>query len=381
MTPLPEKLSALWSGDLPEAEARELRHRIATEPETALHWKRLCAAMDALDELPVVRTPPPLRSPRSTPARSGAWIAAPLLAAAAAAWWFLPGAGPEMVLVEGSQWVDGEVHLLAGDAVVDVDGKVWVSVEPANGVPRVGVPNVEDPMNKSTLIAGLAGAIVTVVVYEGTAVVRAESSTAPVTVHAGETHHTQLRPPPSDAASTPESRAENIARLQAQLADAEKALAEAQFEGALTRGQLAAVQGTPTPWPSDIPPEIGPERFRAELEAKLADLPDVSVAEVDCTEYPCVAALQYTGALTNDDWSHPIGETVRTWLTGVIGEDMSLSVNTSRFRNGDQEGRYVIFGAHQDGQDSDVGTRVDFRIDGMVDELGERLHDAAPPGE
>ena len=93
---------------------------------------------------------------------------------------------------------------------------------------------------------------------------------------------------------------------------------------------------------------------------------------MDCSEYPCVGAIRYTGP-SSEDWGQPIGEAVRGWLGEVGGEDMSISVNTSRFRNDDREERYVIFGAHSGDRDTDVGTRTEYRIDAMVDELGAKL--------
>jgi anti-sigma factor RsiW len=373
---LGEDLSRLWSGELPADEAAALEHRIATEPAVAEQWARLGRAMAALEALPDAMTPPPLRTTHRPAARVRTRTIAPLLlaAAAAAALWFVPRADPVLVLVDGAQWVDGDVRLAAGDAEIDVDGKVWISVEPAAPLARVGVPNVEDPMNKSTIVAGLAGALVTIVVYEGTAVVRAESGPAPVVVGAGETHHTRLPGTPAPAvAATPEARAENIARLQAELAEVQNALAEARFQGALTRGQLAAMQGTPSPWPDGVPAELTPGQFREKLEATLADVEDVEIAEVDCDEYPCVAAIRYTGASAEGGWNQPIADATRAWLGGVIGEHMSISTNVSEFRNDDSVERYVLVGAHEADGDSDVRERTEFRIDGMVDELGSRL--------
>jgi hypothetical protein len=285
--------------------------------------------------------------------------------------------------------VDGELELAAGDVLVDVDGSAWISVEPAGGAARVGGPNPEEPMDRTNIAALAAGAVVTVAVYEGTAVVRAASGDAgePVVIEAGQTR--RIAPPTAGhdaragASGAPQSaaRQQQIQELERQLEEVQHALDEARFEGALTRGQLAALQGTPSEWPADVPEALTPARFRAELEAHLAGLPDVAVAEVDCAEYPCIAALHYTGPAAGDDWNQPLGSAARAWISEALGtENVSMSVNTSRFRDGEHEERYLLFGAHADGRDSDVGVRTEYRMDAMVDALGDQVRERAAGG-
>jgi ferric-dicitrate binding protein FerR (iron transport regulator) len=383
---LGDELSALWSGDLPEREAEALRRRIATEPEVGVRWDRLCRALEALEALPDELTPPPLRTraepqppvERQWPARAVPWA----LLAASAGLWLWPAPAQDLVLAAGTQWVEGEVRLAAGDVLVDVDGEAWISVEPAAPVPRVG--SAEGEMNRAAVVAGLAGAVVTVAVYEGTAVVRAASDGGePVVVEAGETHRRAppgaTKPRPVAPAATAAERLAEVTRLEQELTEAKQALAESEFAGALTRGQLQALQGTPSPWPDDVAPALAPEAFRAGLEARLAELgDDVEIASVDCDEYPCVAAIQKVGDADDSDWNDRLRDSVSGWLQTEIPEDLSVSVNTSRFTDGDRVEQYVIFGAHQGERDSDVGRRTEFRIDAVVDELGERMREPAP---
>jgi hypothetical protein len=374
-----EQLSRLWSEELPPDEAQRLRRRIETEPELGKRWARLCAAMEALQELPAELPPPPLREREVPSRRSWGWVAVGVLAAAVTLALLLPGPRPELILVEGAQWVEGEVMLRAGAVDVEVDGRAWISVEPPEGQERVGVPDPEDEMDKSTVIAALTGAVVTVVVYQGTAVIRegGTSEAEPTVIEAGGLHRTGPAPRAASPTPTPLQRQQHIEELQRELDQAKQELAEAQFEGALTRGQLQALQGTPSPWPGELPEAFQPEHFRENLQARLQDIPDVEIAEVDCSEYPCVAAVHYTGD-ASQEWEKPIGEAVRGWMDEVGGDEMSISVNTSRFRSDDKEERYVIFGAHAGDRETDVGTRTEFRIDAMVDELGSRLKEEEP---
>ncbi len=377
MTPLDEQLSRLWDGDLPEAEARALRDRIGREPEVARRWERLRAALAALAALPAERTPPPLRAARPAK-RSWAGLVPWALAAAAVVLWLRSWPEPDRVLVAGTEWIDGEAQVLAGDVIVEVDGRVQLLVEPAGGVPRGGGADEEDPMwSRSTVVAAVAGAVVTVVVYEGTAVVRAESG-APVVVEAGDRYRTGGSPAAAPApAAAPggadEDRQERLARLQAELAAAQEALAAAEFEGALTRGQLEAMQGVVSEWPADAPEPLTPDAFRAGLEATLASLPDAKIAEIDCSEYPCLAAIAYTGEGPAADWFTGAEGGIKGWIDTMNLPSVSMSVNTSRFR--DDEGHdesYLIFGAHSS-SDEGVGTRTKYRLDGLVEEIGSRL--------
>ena len=371
MNPLDLQLSQLWDGELAADEAAALRARIASEPEVARRWERLCAAMDGLAALPAELPAPPLATPKAPKAGWGPTAVPWLVAAAAVVLWLRPIPEADRVLLDGTEWVDGAVTVLAADLAVEVDGRAEISVEPQGGAPRGG--GQEDPMGRrSAVLAAVAGAVVTVVVYEGTAVVRAESG-APVVVEAGDHYRTSGAAAEPGTPRTPAEQQDHLARLVADLEAAKAALAAAEFEGAFTRGQLAAMQGEVSEWPADVPEALGPERFRAGLEAQLAALPDVVVAEVDCSEYPCVAAIQYTGAEEGDGWRDRIGEAVHGWYEGMNLENVSMNVNTSRFRDDrGNESRYVIFGAHTD-KGGDVGTRTDFRIDGMVDDLGARL--------
>ncbi|MEZ4237178.1 MAG: hypothetical protein R3F59_13695 [Myxococcota bacterium] len=299
------------------------------------------------------------------PWRAGAAV----LAAAAALWLLWPRPPAVLVLAGGAQWVDGDARVAAGDVVVDVAGQAWIQVEPAAGVGRVGAS--EGPMTK-TVLAGLAGAAVTVAVYEGTAVVRRDGA-EPVVVPAGHTERTRPAAAPGAPPVTAVAAQAEVTRLEGELAAAKQALAESEFSGALARGQLAAMQGTPSPWPEDAPAALRPEAFRAGLEAQLAELPDVSVAELDCAEYPCVAALHYTGTAEEREWSQQLRDAMQDWLRASVPGGLSVSVNTSRFDQGDASEAYVIFGGYEGERESDVGQRTDFRIDAMVDQLGEQL--------
>src|SRR5690606_2601970 len=86
--------------------------------------------------------------------------------------------------VAGSQWVEGDVAMIAGAHEVRVRGRALVTVEPEGVDAREVVQ--EDPMNPTThLAAALVGAALSVTVYQGSALVLADDT--PVEIGAGET--------------------------------------------------------------------------------------------------------------------------------------------------------------------------------------------------
>ena len=153
-------------------------------------------------------------------------VAAPVAACALAAALLWPRPDPPpIILLEGSQLVEGHMMVLAGPLPVRVDGKVLLTVEPSGMSPRDMGQEVN--MRGRDILAGaLAGVAISVVVYEGKAVFEPEGE-EPVTVEQGKsatwtapgvpaasaerrTHRRSppaYRPPPSSPADDPDEEA------------------------------------------------------------------------------------------------------------------------------------------------------------------------------
>jgi ferric-dicitrate binding protein FerR (iron transport regulator) len=148
--------------------------------------------------------PPPtaddegLLSPSRSAVRSFSRRWAPWAAAAAclALLWMWSRPGPPIVLLQGSQFVQGHAVVLAGPTEVEVAGRALIEVEPPDTFPGVGELEAGD-MTKAQVLAAMAGAIVTVTVYEGSAELRAEHAGS-VTVLPGETRTGGPAPPSSE---------------------------------------------------------------------------------------------------------------------------------------------------------------------------------------
>ncbi len=177
-----EKMSRLVDGDLPEAEAEALRREIDADPELARALETMSGLGDAiagLDEEP----PPPALDRAALQAaqritrpdhnvvrlrRPWVWVAAAAsIALAALLLW--PRPEPTIVLVQGSQLVEGRAMVMAANVPVRVDGTALISVEPLDTSLREMDQEVI-MRNRELLLGALAGAAVTVAVYEGSAV-------------------------------------------------------------------------------------------------------------------------------------------------------------------------------------------------------------------
>jgi anti-sigma factor RsiW len=376
---LDEELSRLLAGDLTEPEASALRARIAHEPDVAHAYAQMAALVDALGALPETAPAPPLRVvPLRSPLRRAADVVPWLLAAAACVAWLLATSGtPDVLLASGESWVQGDLTIAAADVTIDLEGTARIRVEPPAFGQRVA--GKEDEMTRGHLLAGVAGAAVTVAVVEGVAVVRAahgqpvELAAGDTQAFGGDTRHPKGAALPTDRAALER----HLALLQHELAVTQDALQLEQFSGALTRGQLAAVQGTPQPWPAKIHPTMTAEHFGQELAKRFADVPGVEVRNVDCSEYPCIAALEFTTA--SDVVEHDAAIRIAGWVQEAYGDDHSLSMDRSRFVHDDAEARYIVFGAHAGQDDPNVQAREKWRIDSLVEQLGEDLEARADP--
>ncbi|MEM6929320.1 MAG: hypothetical protein AAF602_20445, partial [Myxococcota bacterium] len=330
-----ERLSRYLEGDLSPEESAAIEAQVATTPAVAEALEDLRALRTALRELPTELPPPTLQRPAPTShwRRAIPWA----VAAAACLLWLLraPTVGT-VVLASGVSEVTGDVRVLAGDVTIDLDGRARITVEPPGGVlrPAESTSLEEDPMNVRLPLAALAGAAVTVVVLEGSALVATDGA-APVTLEPGSPHAFGT---PS-AEPLPEAPAARAAVLQARLADltaqldaTRQELAASSFSRDLAQGQLEMLQGSESPWPDDVRESLTPERFEEALREQLADVDGVDVDRLDCDEYPCVAVLRLAEDGDLEGWNEPEADGIREWILEELGEGGSMSVNTSAFR-------------------------------------------------
>ncbi len=372
-----DDLSRLLDGELPAAEAEALRGRIAREPDLARQWAAMQGLPSALAALPREMTPPSLRRegrpaatvPGSRQTLRRVAVGGVLLAAGFVLALLVPGPRTQQRIASGFSMVEGRVELLAGDIPVEVDGKIWVRVEPPAGVPRETLAETKT-MDKSHFLAALVGSAVTLAVVEGTAVVR-PADAAPFTLTEGESR--QVGTP--WVAPAVKNRA--VARSTD---EAIRELAALRLEHALTVGQLRALGGTPSAWPENLPAPYRPDAFEAFVKERAATIPGASLVTMDCDEYPCIAVIQSTDP--TEAWQDnlmplhdDLGQTAYGHGTNVIGFG---SVND----NGESALKLYAFSivpGDDGGLDPEVRSRLDVRVRGDMEGLAEELRGEPEP--
>lgn len=398
MKPPFEALSRLHAGELPDDEAEQLRRRIDTEPAVARAWAELVALVDGIAHLPESHAPPeldarvlgvaggasaPTRRPLTARIAGAVALAAVAVAGIAVGWIAQRGSSgaeqpPRIAIVDGSQIVDGAIAVVAGDLPVQVDGvaRITVTREPTDRLARA--PGQEEPMDKriawaAGLGGGIAGALVTVAVYEGKATL--DLGDGPVVVEAGDSRtivperRVVARAVVDDPSLTPEQR---VAALQAENAALRAELEEAKFTGAVARGQVAATQGEPIAWTDDVPAAYRPDAFEATLRAEVGKVPGFKVDTVDCSEYPCIATIVAANAGPNwQDQAKGVAEAISdtlpdgagTWLAMMAAED-DAGVTTGGIGMS-----FTPRGDKELGANDAVRTRVDFRGQSLLKDL------------
>jgi len=356
-----EALSELLSGDLPRDQAQALRARIRDEPELAQAWEELRALTADLGELPDRQAPPahldaavldelepPSRASLasgSSAARSGIsrrrWLLPSLAAAAllavglASGLALAPSDAPAVVtLAQGRHRVSGEAVEVRLDAArVQVRGDAWITVEPGSeGVRREGQ---EDAMDVSHALSAAGGAVVTVAVVSGVALVWPADApeAAPVTVPAGGSHQVGEMPAEpgvrrdAEPDGQPDPRPSAATRLDPEVAawvdGLEQDNARLRFENQLLQGQLAVVNGEPAPWPSDLSPSLRPDAFPAHAADAVDRVGGLELVQEDCQEYPCLAVVRVA-----DPSDEAAAREALSQLGEALGQALGGDVNT-----------------------------------------------------
>ena len=225
-------------------------------------------------------------------------------------------------------------------------------------------------------LSALAGAALTVTVLEGRATYHPNGGAEPTVLHAGDQISvgapvTPRPPPPAPKVETPAT----VPALQARVSELEHQLAEAQFTRSLASGALVAMQGEPVPWPADAPAAARPEGFRANIDAFLADHPDMGMIAIDCDEFPCLAVLS---GKVGDAEPREIATALHDGLLDPsFGADPDILSMISQAST--EAGAQTLYGVGivpQGKTDDNVNTRMKFRMDALMQE-GE----GAPEGE
>lgn len=381
-----ELLSRFLDDELPPHDAAVLRERIATEPAFAARYEALRGMVSALASLPqALPLPPQLRSPptASPPPVRPLWKrpmlwAIPLAAAAGLVAGVRPPAA-RTVLTEGEALIDGRSDLLAGGLAVHVDGVARIVVEPSTEAPRVQQAELVD-MDRKHLAAALAGAVVTVTVYEGIARVEGTPEGARLDLGVGDTRTI----PVGRAVAATTTPANELASAKRRIAELERVLAASKVDRGSGGGAAGGgrVEGTAARWPANPPRGYAPDDWRRRLDDAVADIPGARIERVDCEEFPCVAVM--SSADLGDGWLDGFnGLHDGMNADGVYGDGTSVLGMAAVTEDDGGSSRLYAF-AVEPGESSNPRTQS--RARAALDELAQAgtrgagdLHDAAVP--
>ncbi len=387
-------LSQLLSGELDQASADALRERIANEPELAALWQVMATLPQDLADLDESAPPAHLDSAvlnrtastapeASVPTPANRWVAASgwLIATAAAIALLMPSQPPELLQTEGSQLVDGNVVVLAGDVQVRVDGLAKITVEPTDEFVRAR--SAEGPMDRTHLLSAMAGAAVTVTVMQGTAAIYGSSDA-----------HAQLGPGQEwttdgvvEAAPNAEPEPYKLQfklpiptgdmdtdALRQELDNVRNQLAELEFAHGIAKGQLAAVEGEPQEWPEDLPEALTADRFEDSLLTALGDRPDAEIHTVDCSEFPCFAIIESSDP--GENWVRDL-ETIGKTMEELSGQEGNFGVmNMAGESDHDGDNVRMLGVSYWPGdRDPEAQKRLNYRGQAL---LQDALYDAMP---
>jgi hypothetical protein len=269
--------------------------------------------------------------------------------------------GPEELLVEG------QVKVGLNTAQLTVDGKVGLRGEPPRG--EVRGSNVEVPMDlRSGLAGALTGGLLTMVVYEGKAMVEAPGR-APEEVRAGEsrrlTSESEKRKTASEGGPT------GAGPVVPQVADGR--IAALEMENSMLRGQLAAYGGAPVEWPADLPGAFRAEAWANWARSQAVGLEGYALLEVDCAEFPCLAVFSGEGAKQREDGGVDWDPAVSRFEAPPPGspEGTEVGLGVSAMRNMDESGkpvdRMVLWAAPREYLDGNVQNRLKSRAESLVE--------------
>jgi hypothetical protein len=161
--------------------------------------------------------------------------------------------------------------------------------------------------------------------------------------------------PSADARSPAAAAADRIRRL-------EREVDRLRAESNSAKGRLKELEGEYQPWTRELPAAVQPDAFRAALERMVAEAGG-SVEEVDCSEYPCIAAVRWPGGLPESELMRRLNK-LEADLKGTAGpgEDLSTTAKASRFANASNPAaNYTLSSVSLWSSARDPGKRIDAR--------------------
>jgi hypothetical protein len=191
-------------------------------------------------------------------------------------------------------------------------------------------------MGLGYLGAALAGALITVLVYQFLVLPRGQAQSAPPAAKAVAADPAPAPAPPATAAppATTELK-QRIASKEQEIARLQKELGELRTQNAESQARVEEMEGKPRAWPADLPQGYKPDVMEARINALLEKSGLGELVDFDCDEFPCVAVIE--AKQPGDDWNKKLqGAMSELAKTPDLGGRVSMSMSGSKHQDGDK---------------------------------------------
>ena len=209
--------------------------------------------------------------------------------------------------------------------------------------------------------AAFAGALVTVLVYQFLVLPRVQARPA----RTEDVAAAVAKPPPVarvvEPAPSAEDAAGRIAAKEQEIARLQQELTALRADNEASQEHIAAIEGKPKSWPSNLPAGYRPEALESRINAMLEKSVLGTLTDLDCDEFPCIAVIETKQG--GDDWSKKLqGALSDLARSPELGGRVSMSMSGSRREDGDKitQANAVAF-APADMFDSDLQKRTSSR--------------------
>jgi hypothetical protein len=214
--------------------------------------------------------------------------------------------------------------------------------------------------------AAFVGALVTVLVYQFLVLPRVQARPA----RTEDAVAVAKPPPPAARAAEPAPAADVAGRIAAkeqEIARLQQELSALRADNAASQEHIAAIEGKPKSWPSNLPAGYRPEALESRLNAMLEKSGLGTLTDLDCDEFPCIAMIETKQG--GDDWNKKLqGALSELARAPDLGGRVSMSMSGSRREDGDKttQANAVAF-APADMFDADLQKRTTSRAQSSLD--------------
>ncbi|AKT43794.1 hypothetical protein [Chondromyces crocatus] len=223
------------------------------------------------------------------------------------------------------------------------------------------------------LLSAAAGAAATVLVHQVVAIGGATAQPAPAATEQAIAPPSPKppaeRPPTSPSKESPPRRAigQLVTEKEKEISRLQEELRGLRAEAGYTQERIEALEGTPQPWPADIPAGFREKPLEANFQAVLEKHKLGDLVDMECDEFPCIAVVKASEA--DPQWQQKFQAALKEMSASPeYGGKVGLSMWSNDVQQDDQKTRYTAVSMAPPGtaDGEDARTRSGHRARGML---------------